>query len=332
MAECAARREDKLLEKETDSILKRGCEANENECHGDDDASTISGDSHCEYASGLEYDEDAPQEEDRMRWLECRGSGAFGEVWHVRDEVTKEEYAAKLSQDHEGLAREAAFLERMSGVPGFPAMHFHGMQGEFSLVVMDLLQENLSELQSCCGGKLPLKSVLMIAAQLLDRIEELHSMGLVHRDLKPQNLMMGLGTESSKVHIIDLGLANEYYNFETGCHIPMQKGLGFVGSMEFASVRGHMGVEQSRRDDLESIGYVLISLLIGNLPWSRGSHDCSAEQWYKTCARTKATMPLSQMCKGCPPQFQSYLQYCRRLAFDEDPDYDYLRDLFKLAL
>lgn len=265
--------------------------------------------------------------------VQCFGRGAFGDVYLVRDVDTCQEYAAKFAEGDSGLVWEAEVLDRLSGLPGFPAMHYCGVKGSSAVLVMDLLGHNLAELHRLCGNHFTLKTVLMVADQVLQRVEGLHSRGIVHRDIKPENFMVGCADEASTIHAIDFGLANEYCEMETLQHIPRRSGLEFTGTVVYASLHAHLGVEQSRRDDLESVGYMLISLLRGELPWEGTCDaDCSDDAWVKHCEEQKAQMPLAEICTGCPEEFEQYLRYCRNLKFEEEPDYQYLRSLFEDVL
>lgn len=265
--------------------------------------------------------------------VEYIGCGGFGEVYMVQEEDTGDVFAAKFAEDHGTLVWEAEMLQRVSDMPGFPHVHYCGVKGSGAVLVVDLLGYNLSELHSMCGNRMSLKTVLMIADQVLQRLEGLHSRGIVHRDIKPQNFMIGRGDKAHTIYAIDLGLANEYWDVETHQHIPFRQGLEFTGTAAYLSARAHSGAEQSRRDDLESVGYMLIGLLQGDLPWERSCDpSCSNQEWRGHCAKQKVTMPLSMICKGCPKQFEQYLMYCRTLEFAQEPDYQYLRRLFKEAL
>lgn len=196
-------------------------------------------------------------------------------------------------------------------------------------MVMDLLGLNLAELCSRCGGRFSLKTVLMIADQVLQRLEDLHSRGVVHRDIKPENFTVGRGSTAGTIHAIDLGLANDYRDPETGRHISLRKDVGFMGTVAYASARAHSGMEQSRRDDLEAVGYMLIGLLRGQLPWERSTDaSYSDEEWFQHCGKQKSLLLPYMICEGCPREFQKYLKYCKGLKFAEEPDYKYLRDLF----
>ena len=141
-----------------------------------------------------------------------------------------------------------------------PNQHFHVM-------VMDLLGPSLEDLFASCKRNFDLKTVLMIATQLVKRIEKVHEERIIHRDIKPDNFLIG-GTDATRdsVYIIDFGLAKCYKNSE-GEHIPYKDGKSLTGTARYASTHTHLGIEQSRRDDLESVGFILIYFLKGSLPW-----------------------------------------------------------------
>ena len=141
-----------------------------------------------------------------------------------------------------------------------PNQHFHVM-------VMDLLGPSIEDLFQTCKRNFDLKTVLMIGQQMIRRIEKVHDERIIHRDIKPDNFLIG-GTESTRdnVYIIDFGLAKCYKNSE-GEHIPYKDGKNLTGTARYASIATHKGIEQSRRDDLETIGHVLLYLVKGSLPW-----------------------------------------------------------------
>ncbi len=205
-------------------------------------------------------------------------------------------------------------------------------QGSYNVLVMDLLGYSLEDLFNRCCRRFSLKTVLMIADQTLLRIEYIHSKSFIHRDIKPDNFLMGLGRRSNIVYIIDFGLAKRYRDPKTHVHIMYRENKHLTGTPRYASINNHLGIEQSRRDDLESLGYVFMYFLRGSLPW-QGLRANTKKQKYQKIMEKKMATPIDLLCKGFPDEFRIYFEYCRALRFADKPDYSYLRRLFKdLAL
>jgi len=139
---------------------------------------------------------------------------------------------------------------------------------------------------------------------------------------------MGLGSRRHMVYVIDFGLAKLYRDPRTHRHISYRDGKHLTGTARYASINTHMGIEQSRRDDLESLGYVLIYFLRGSLPW-QGLKASTKRQKYERILEKKATIPVEQLCKGFPSEFRAYFEHVRALRFDDRPDYDFLKRLFR---
>jgi len=195
-------------------------------------------------------------------------------------------------------------------------------------MVIDLLGPSLEDLFSFCNRKFSLKTVLMLADQMITRVEYVHAKNFLHRDVKPDNFLIGLGKKANQVHIIDFGLSKRYRNPETQQHIPYRQGKSLTGTARYASVNTHLGIEQSRRDDLEAVGYVLMYFIRGSLPW-QGLQASSKAKKYKKIMEIKMSTPIEVLCEGFPTEFATYLNYCRNLRFEDRPDYAYLRRLLK---
>lgn len=185
--------------------------------------------------------------------------------------------------------------------------------------------ESLSDLFYRCGRKFSLKTVLMLGEQLVTRLEAVHNAGIVHRDVKPGNFVMGRGEEAGTVFVIDFGLSN-YWRSNSG-HIPFNTESPFRGTHRYASVNSHRKFEQSRRDDLEAIGYVLIYFLNGGLPWQ--SLRVARNKRRKAIGVSKASFSPEALCEGLPRQFAEFLKYVKVLNFEQKPNYSYCRNLFK---
>ncbi|KAG6486382.1 hypothetical protein ZIOFF_054952 [Zingiber officinale] len=223
---------------------------------------------------------------------------------------------------HPQLLYESKLYRILQGGTGILNVRWFGVEGDYNVLVMDLLGPSLEDLFNFCCRKLSLKTVLMLADQMINRVEFVHSKSFLHRDIKPDNFIMGLGRRANQVYIIDFGLAKKYRDTATHQHIPYRENKNLTGTARYASVNTHLGIEQSRRDDLESLGYVLMYFLRGSLPW-QGLKAGTKKQKYEKISEKKT------LCRGYPSEFASYFHYCRSLRFEDKPDYAYLKRLFR---
>lgn len=259
------------------------------------------------------------------------GSGSFGDIYFAVNTQTGEELAVKLENaksKHPQLMYEAKLLKHLMGVPGIASVHYCGTEGGYNVMVMDLLGPSLEDLFNMCHRKLSLKTVLMLADQMLYRVEYLHSKSFIHRDIKPDNFLVGHARRCNIVYLIDFGLAKKYRDPKSQQHIPCKESKSLTGTARYASINAHLGLEQSRRDDLEAIAHVLVYFNRGQLPWQGFQANTKEEKYHMIMECKRATSPET-LCKGFPIVFTSYLNYCRTLRFEDPPDYAYLRRLFK---
>uniref|UniRef100_A0A1A8HMN9 non-specific serine/threonine protein kinase n=1 Tax=Nothobranchius korthausae TaxID=1143690 RepID=A0A1A8HMN9_9TELE len=185
------------------------------------------------------------------------GSGSFGDIYLGSNIATGEEVAIKLEcvkTKHPQLHIESKFYKMMQGGVGIPSIKWCGAEGDYNVMVMELLGPSLEDLFNFCSRKFSLKTVLLLADQMISRIEYIHSKNFIHRDVKPDNFLMGLGKKGNLVYIIDFGLAKKYRDARTHQHIPYRENKNLTGTARYASINTHLGIEQSRRDDLESLG------------------------------------------------------------------------------
>lgn len=195
-------------------------------------------------------------------------------------------------------------------------------------MAIDLLGPNLVTVTEQCGGRLEQASVVALAEQMVARLEAFHSKGFLHRDVKPDNFAVGRAAHSNTVYIIDYGLVKRFRNAKTKVHIGFRQNKRLAGTARYASINTHMGFEQSRRDDLEGLGYTFVYLAKGKLPWQGIKADTKQER-YELIMNAKKSVPIETLCKGMPAEFVRYLYYCRDLGFEDEPNYQQLKGLFK---
>ena len=253
------------------------------------------------------------------------GSGSFGEIFFATHKTTHEEVAIKIAtKDARQLQNEARVYKLLQS---YPNIKWFGTYQNNPVMIMDLLGPSLESLFCHCKKQFSLKTVLMLAYQILNQIERIHMFHIIHRDIKPDNFLMGSGKHVNNVYIIDFGLCKKYIDTHTKRHIPFREGKSMVGTVRYVSINTHKGIEQGRRDDLESIGYMLIYFLKGKLPW-QGIKCTGTADKYEKIKQLKMSISIEELCKDIPKEFVQYMKYVRNLKFDEKPDYRYLQKLF----
>lgn len=268
----------------------------------------------------------------KYKLLRKIGSGSFGDIYQGENITSGEDVAVKLEAQkarHPQLLYESKLYRILQGGVGIPKFRWFGQERDYNILVIDLLGPSLEDLFNYCSRKFTMKTVLMLADQMIGRLEYFHNNNFIHRDIKPDNFLMGTGKHSNKLYIIDYGLAKKYRDNRTKQHIPYREDKNLTGTARYASINAHLGIEQSRRDDMESLGYVLMYFTRRSLPW-QGLKAATKKQKYEKISEKKMSTPVEVLCKGHPAEFAMYLNYCRGLRFEEAPDYMYLRQLYRI--
>ena len=261
------------------------------------------------------------------------GKGSFGKIYAGVNKTTGEEIAIKLeplNTDQPQLVYEYKIYKYLQKGFGIPKVYECSKDKKYTILIMDLLGDSLEKKFNQCNRKFSLLTVLMIMEQLVSRIEFIHSKNLLHRDIKPDNFLVGRGQKSNIIYAIDFGLSKKYRDSKSGLHIPYRDGKSLTGTARYASINTHLGVEQSRRDDIEALGYIMVYFFRGSLPW-QGMVINDPKKKYDKIKQLKYDIKLEELCSGMPKEFIKFIQYARDMKFEDRPDYSYLRHLLRTA-
>ena len=266
--------------------------------------------------------------DNKFKIIKKIGEGSFGNVYKAIVLATNELIAVKvekIEKTNSRLKMEYNIYKQIEG-EGIPSIQYYNdSYHHYKILIMTFLGPSLEDLFQFCSCKFTVKTIAMIAIQILDRLEHIHKNNIIHRDIKPENFVIGVGKNKSMVYLVDFGLSKAYCEKEE--HIEFKNNKNFTGTYRYSSIRNHRGIEQSRRDDLESIGYMLIYLYHGGLPW-QGIKVANKAERNRCIYKKKRTVSIEEIVGELPDEFCQYLRYCRLLRFTQHPDYNYLRSLF----
>ncbi|KAJ3176093.1 casein kinase I [Irineochytrium annulatum] len=275
------------------------------------------------------------------RWTvdpkERLGKGSFGEVFAGVDTETGAHVAIKreVVSQRPQLIHEYDIYQKLIGVDGFPQIYHFGTEGVYNALVMERLGPSIKDLmRSGESREIPLKTVAFAASQMINRLRVVHERGYVFRDVKPDQFCVGrYGDDLSAnptIFLIDFGLATPYINPEGGRHIKQlkpAKNLPKTGTARYASINVHKGKAHTRRDDIESLGYVLVEMALGKLPWS-GVTARDGQLGWRRIGNAKDDSVIADVTDGLPDAFATILETAREMKFPEAPNYDQLSRLF----
>ena len=262
--------------------------------------------------------------------IEKVGEGSFGFIYKA--EYNGNYYALKfenIHKEHQFLENEAVIMNYLKG-PNIPYIYNYGSDFNYNIMVMELLGKNLENIFEE-KRKFSLKTVCMIGYQFISILEYIHNRHIIHRDIKPDNFVLGLNELSQYIYILDFGLAKKYRSTKTLEQLPFVNRGKIIGTARYASINALKGYELSRKDDLESAGYVLLYFIKGKLPW-QGIQTKTKDEKYKKILEKKEQISSKTLCEGLPQEFNNFIDYVRNLDYLEQPDYEMLRGLFNTIL
>ena len=260
------------------------------------------------------------------------GKGSFGSIYTGVNKETGEEVAIKVEKKEEDevsqLKIEYKAYKILEGGYGIPKIYQFIENKHNNILIMEKLGPSLEKLFNQNNKRFNLLTVVMIMEQLLYRIEYIHSKNIVHRDIKPDNFLIGNGKKNTIIYAIDLGLSKKYKSSRTGMHIPYRDGKYLTGTARYASINTHLGLEQTRRDDIEALGYMMIYFMKGHLPW-QGMVSSNPNKKYDKIKKLKMKIKLEELCAGLPKETITFIQYARDMGYEDKPNYSYLRGLMR---
>jgi serine/threonine protein kinase len=259
------------------------------------------------------------------------GGGAFGKIYSCINNKTNELYACKVEKpniENPQLINEYKILSALKNCQFYPKCYKFCSSPHGNLLVLDFLGPNLEKIMSNLPNKrYSMKSTLMIMAQCLERLKEIHDKGIIHRDMKPENLVIGYKGKEKNIYLIDFGLSKsiigEKKNFNL---LSIKKEKIVVGTVRYISMNTHLGNEQYKKDDLESLAYIMVYFIKGELPWQNIKAKSRKEKYSKIYQLKKKMVP-NELCNFLPEEMKTFLNYILNLSVKVKPDYSKLMNL-----
>ncbi|KAK1347294.1 serine/threonine protein kinase [Hamiltosporidium magnivora] len=277
-------------------------------------------------------DQDIIEELGDYKIIKVLGRGSFGTVYEAERKDNRSIYAIKAENmhahpDQSMLKNEYTVYNEMKGLDGIIDVYYLGVSNDIYYLVMDKLGNSLEQIYEERNRNFSLKTICMIGKRMIDIIKGIHEKGRIYRDIKPENFLLSL--DKKNIYLVDLGMTKRYVDLYSGKHIKLEINKKLTGTARYASINTHNGLEQSRRDDLESILYVLIYFSVGSLPWM-GIHASTGKEKYQLIGKKKNEISPETLCKGIrgSKYFIKCLKYIRSIEFEEKPDYDRINFYF----
>lgn len=261
--------------------------------------------------------------DNRFKIRKKLGEGSFGSVFKAKDMYTKQYVALKIDsriRSQIQLINEIHAYETLSSIEGIPKLAASGRLNDSIYLAIEILGKTLSH-RLKEKPNFSLGCVINISLDLLKRLQDIHESCYIHRDIKPSNIMTGKNKSKKLLYLIDFGLAKKYRDPATKQHSIYGEDRQMIGNLKYTSLNSHMGIEQSRRDDLESWMYLAINMILGRLPWDTEKNINASYGIMKM----KSSLSFDQICEGCPQEFSEIFKYIRSLHFEERPNYDFIR-------
>ncbi len=208
--------------------------------------------------------------------------------------------------------------------PNIPWVSTFGYSGDYNVLIMQLLDKSLEDLFHK-RKKFSLKTTMMLGYQMINVLQYIHDRHIIHRDVKPDNFVMGFCELNANLYLVDFGLSKKFRSSKTLNQYPLTKKKRLTGTARYASIHALEGYEQSRRDDLESVCYTMMYFLRPGLPWMNIKVKNKDEK-YRIILERKKSISTQELCKGFPKELVEFIDYIKKLGYTDDPNYDLLRN------